>query len=437
MKEDEAAENGDTVVIDFEGFLGEETFEGGKGENYSLELGSNSFIPGFEDQLVGVKAGESKEVNVTFPEDYQAEDLAGKDAVFKVTVHEVKAKELPELDDEFAKDVDDSVETLAELKEKYRKELAAAKEEAYNDAVEAAAIDLAVENAEIVELPEEIFGVKKWECTVISNDNKATFIKELKLAIPEGEEVPFRAGGYIQIEADPHTVYYKDFDIPEEYHEDWDKYDLWRYVSKVDEHIIRAYSMASYPEEKGIIMLNVRIATPPPRQPDAPPGQMSSYIWSLKPGDKVTISGPFGEFFAKETDNEMVFIGGGAGMAPMRSHIFDQLKRLHSKRKMSFWYGARSKREMFYVEDFDQLQAENPNFTWHVALSDPLPEDNWTGYTGFIHNVLYENYLKNHEAPEDCEYYMCGPPVMNAAVIKMLKDLGVEDENILLDDFGG
>jgi len=260
-----------------------------------------------------------------------------------------------------------------------------------------------------VELPEEIFGVKKWECTVISNDNKATFIKELKLAIPEGEEVPFRAGGYIQIEADPHTVYYKDFDIPEEYHEDWDKYDLWRYVSKVDEHIIRAYSMASYPEEKGIIMLNVRIATPPPRQPDAPPGQMSSYIWSLKPGDKVTISGPFGEFFAKETDNEMVFIGGG----------------------------ARSKREMFYVEDFDQLQAENPNFTWHVALSDPLPEDNWTGYTGFIHNVLYENYLKNHEAPEDCEYYMCGPPVMNAAVIKMLKDLGVEDENILLDDFGG
>ena len=266
-----------------------------------------------------------------------------------------------------------------------------------------------VKNSMDIELPEEIFGVKKWECTVISNDNKATFIKELKLAIPEGEEVPFRAGGYIQIEADPHTVYYKDFDIPEEYHEDWDKYDLWRYVSKVDEHIIRAYSMASYPEEKGIIMLNVRIATPPPRQPDAPPGQMSSYIWSLKPGDKVTISGPFGEFFAKETDNEMVFIGGG----------------------------ARSKREMFYVEDFDQLQAENPNFTWHVALSDPLPEDNWTGYTGFIHNVLYENYLKNHEAPEDCEYYMCGPPVMNAAVIKMLKDLGVEDENILLDDFGG
>lgn len=290
-----------------------------------------------------------------------------------------------------------------------------------------------------VELPEEIFGVKKWECTVISNDNKATFIKELKLKIPEGEEVPFRAGGYIQIEAPPHVVKYEDYKplIDEEYHEDWNKFNLWRYVSKVDEPIIRAYSMASYPEEKGIIMLNVRIATPPPNNPDVPPGQMSSYIWSLKPGDKVTISGPFGEFFAKDTDAEMVFIGGGAGMAPMRSHIFDQLKRLKSKRKMTFWYGARSKREMFYVEDFDGLQAENENFKWHVALSDPQPGDDWEGYTGFIHNVLYENYLKNHEAPEDCEYYMCGPPIMNASVIKMLKDLGVEDENILLDDFGG
>ena len=290
-----------------------------------------------------------------------------------------------------------------------------------------------------VELPEEIFGVKKWQCTVISNDNKATFIKELKLQIPEGEEVPFRAGGYIQIEAPPHIVKYEDYKelIDKEYHEDWDKFNLWRYVSKVDEPIIRAYSMASYPEEKGIIMLNVRIATPPPNNPDVPPGQMSSYIWSLKAGDKVTISGPFGEFFAKDTDAEMVFIGGGAGMAPMRSHIFDQLKRLKSKRKMTFWYGARSKREMFYVEDFDGLQAENDNFKWHVALSDPQPGDNWDGYTGFIHNVLYENYLKDHEAPEDCEYYMCGPPIMNASVIKMLKDLGVEDENILLDDFGG
>ncbi|WP_199437769.1 NADH:ubiquinone reductase (Na(+)-transporting) subunit F [Vibrio owensii] len=288
-----------------------------------------------------------------------------------------------------------------------------------------------------IELPEEIFGVKKWECTVISNDNKATFIKELKLQIPDGESVPFRAGGYIQIEAPAHHVKYADFDVPEEYREDWDKFNLFRYESKVNEETIRAYSMANYPEEHGIIMLNVRIATPPPNNPDVPPGIMSSFIWSLKEGDKCTISGPFGEFFAKDTDAEMVFVGGGAGMAPMRSHIFDQLKRLHSKRKMSFWYGARSKREMFYVEDFDSLAADNDNFVWHCALSDPMPEDNWDGYTGFIHNVLYENYLRDHEAPEDCEYYMCGPPMMNAAVIGMLKDLGVEDENILLDDFGG
>ena len=288
-----------------------------------------------------------------------------------------------------------------------------------------------------IELPEEIFGVKKWECTVISNDNKATFIKELKLQIPDGESVPFRAGGYIQIEAPAHHVKYADYDIPEEYREDWEKFNLFRYESKVNEETIRAYSMANYPEEHGIIMLNVRIATPPPNNPDVAPGIMSSFIWSLKEGDKCTISGPFGEFFAKDTDAEMVFVGGGAGMAPMRSHIFDQLKRLHSKRKMSFWYGARSKREMFYVEDFDGLAADNDNFVWHCALSDPLPEDNWDGYTGFIHNVLYENYLRDHEAPEDCEYYMCGPPMMNAAVIGMLKDLGVEDENILLDDFGG
>lgn len=294
-----------------------------------------------------------------------------------------------------------------------------------------------VKNNLKLELPEEIFGIKKWECEVISNDNKATFIKELVLKIPEGEVVPFRAGGFIQIECPPHTVRYEDFDVPGEYREDWDKFNLFRYVSEVKETTVRAYSMANYPEEHGIIMLNVRIATPPPRNPDVPPGIMSSYIWSLKPGDKVTISGPFGEFFAKETDAEMIFIGGGAGMAPMRSHIFDQLKRLHSKRKISFWYGARSVREMFYTEDFDMLAKENENFTWHVALSDALPEDNWTGYTGFIHNVLYENYLKDHPAPEDCEFYMCGPPVMNAAVIKMLKDLGVEDENIMLDDFGG
>ncbi len=288
-----------------------------------------------------------------------------------------------------------------------------------------------------IELPEEIFGVKKWECEVISNDNKATFIKELKLKIPDGEDVPFRAGGFIQIEAPAHDISYADFDVPQEYRGDWDKFNLFRYRSTVNDTTVRAYSMANYPEEKGIIMLNVRIATPPPNNPDVPPGIMSSYIWSLKPGDKVTISGPFGEFFAKDTDAEMIFIGGGAGMAPMRSHIFDQLKRLNSKRKITFWYGARSLREMFYEDDFKQLQAENENFTWHVALSDPQPEDNWTGYTGFIHNVLLENYLKNHPAPEDCEFYMCGPPMMNAAVIKMLKDLGVEDENIMLDDFGG
>ncbi|WP_439067775.1 NADH:ubiquinone reductase (Na(+)-transporting) subunit F [Serratia ureilytica] len=288
-----------------------------------------------------------------------------------------------------------------------------------------------------IELPEEIFGVKKWECEVISNDNKATFIKELKLKIPDGEDVPFRAGGFIQIEAPAHDISYADFDVPQEYRGDWDKFNLFRYRSTVNDTTVRAYSMANYPEEKGIIMLNVRIATPPPNNPDVPPGIMSSYVWSLKPGDKVTISGPFGEFFAKDTDAEMIFIGGGAGMAPMRSHIFDQLKRLNSKRKITFWYGARSLREMFYEDDFNQLQAENENFTWHVALSDPQPEDNWTGYTGFIHNVLLENYLKNHPAPEDCEFYMCGPPMMNAAVIKMLKDLGVEDENIMLDDFGG
>ncbi|WP_025121796.1 MULTISPECIES: NADH:ubiquinone reductase (Na(+)-transporting) subunit F [unclassified Serratia (in: enterobacteria)] len=288
-----------------------------------------------------------------------------------------------------------------------------------------------------IELPEEIFGVKKWDCEVISNDNKATFIKELKLRIPDGEDVPFRAGGFIQIEAPAHEVNYADFDVPQEYRGDWDKFNLFRYRSVVKEPTVRAYSMANYPDEKGIIMLNVRIATPPPSNPDAPPGIMSSYIWSLKAGDKVTISGPFGEFFAKDTDAEMIFIGGGAGMAPMRSHIFDQLKRLKSKRKITFWYGARSLREMFYEDDFNHLQEENENFTWHVALSDPQPEDNWTGYTGFIHNVLLENYLRNHPAPEDCEFYMCGPPMMNAAVIKMLKDLGVEDENIMLDDFGG
>ena len=289
-----------------------------------------------------------------------------------------------------------------------------------------------------IRVPEEVFGVRKWECPVESNFNVATFIKELTLRLPEGESVDFRAGGYVQLECPPHEVAYKDFHIQDEFRADWDKFNLWRFVSRVNEPVVRAYSMANYPGEKGIVKFNIRVASPPPKGGDnIPPGKMSSWVFNLKPGDKVTVYGPFGEFFAKETDNEMVFIGGGAGMAPMRSHIFDQLKRLKSKRKISFWYGARSLREAFYVEEFDQLAKENPNFTWTLALSDPLPEDNWTGPTGFIHNVLYENYLKDHPAPEDCEFYMCGPPVMNAAVIKMLTDLGVERDSIFLDDFGG
>ena len=295
---------------------------------------------------------------------------------------------------------------------------------------------VAVKHDMKIEVEEELFGVKKWECEVVSNENVATFIKELILKLPEGEDVNFRAGGYVQLETPAHTVHYKDFDIQEEYRGDWDKFNLWQYTSTVTEPVIRAYSMANYPEEKGLLKFNIRIASPPPGM-DVPPGQMSSFVFSLKPGDKITVYGPFGEFFAKETDNEMVFVGGGAGMAPMRSHIFDQLKRLASNRKISFWYGARSLREAFYVEDFDQLAKDNPNFTWHLALSDPQPEDNWTGLTGFIHNVLLENYLKDHAAPEDCEFYMCGPPMMNAAVIKMLDDMGVEKENIMLDDFGG
>jgi len=288
-----------------------------------------------------------------------------------------------------------------------------------------------------IEVEPEIFNVRKWRCRVRSNHNVATFIKELVLELPEGEAVPFRAGGYIQIECPPHEVHYKDFDVEEEYRADWDKYNVWQYTSKVTEGVTRAYSMANYPEESDIIMLNVRIASPPPNMPNVPPGIMSSYIFSLKPGDEVTISGPFGEFFAKETKSEMVFIGGGAGMAPMRSHIFDQFRRLHTDRKVSYWYGARSLCETFYREDFDSIAAENENFEWHLAMSEPLPEDNWTGKTGFIHQVVYDNYLKDHPAPEDCEYYMCGPPMMNSAVIRMLTDLGVEPENIMLDDFGG
>jgi Na+-transporting NADH:ubiquinone oxidoreductase subunit F len=289
-----------------------------------------------------------------------------------------------------------------------------------------------------IEVPEEVFGVNKWECTVRSNDNVATFIKEFVLELPPGEVMNFRAGGYIQIESPPYRLSYTDIEIPDEYREDWDRYHLFDLESVVEKPDLRAYSMANYPEENDIVMLNVRIATPPPNAPPGtPPGIMSSYIFGRKPGDKVMVSGPYGDFFARDTDAEMIFIGGGAGMAPMRSHILDQLKRLKSDRRISFWYGARSLREAFYMEEFNALARDHENFQWHLALSEPLEEDNWTGLTGFVHDVLFDNYLKDHPAPEDCEYYMCGPPVMNSAVIAMLDDQGVNRDNILLDDFGG
>lgn len=289
-----------------------------------------------------------------------------------------------------------------------------------------------------VEVPPEAFETKKWKCKVKSNRNVATFIKEFVLELPEGEDVNFKAGGYIQIECPPHEVHYKDFEIQEKFHGDWDKYNIWQYVSKVDAEVVRAYSMANYPGEKGIIMLNVRVASPPPRAPEGtPPGKMSSYIFSLKPGDDVTISGPYGEFFIKDTDAEMVYIGGGAGMAPLRSHIFELFKGQETDRKVSYWYGGRSLRELFYVDEFRALEEQFPNFKFNIALSEPQPEDNWDGYTGFIHQVLHDEYLSKHSAPEDIEYYICGPPMMNAAVFKMLDDLGVEKENIAYDDFGG
>ena len=287
-----------------------------------------------------------------------------------------------------------------------------------------------------IEIPAEVFGAREWHCKVVSNENVATFIKELIVSLPAGEDVNFRAGGYVQFRAPPYELDYKDFDIGEEYIGDWQRFSVIDCHADSKEDVIRAYSMANYPEEKGIMKFNIRIASPPPSNPNVPAGKMSSWIFSLKAGDDVTIFGPFGEFFAKETEAEMVFIGGGAGMAPMRSHIFDQLRRLKSKRKISFWYGARSLREMFYEEDFDQLQQENDNFNWHVALSEPLPEDDWSGYTGFIHQVVYEQYLKDHPTPENCEYYLCGPPMMIRAVNNMLDELGVEPENILLDEFG-
>ena len=288
-----------------------------------------------------------------------------------------------------------------------------------------------------IEVPPEIFSVRQWRCKVRSNSNVATFIKELILELPAGEEVPFRAGGYIQIEAPAGTFQYDTFDIDDEYRPDWDQFNLWKFGVTLDEPVTRAYSMANFPDEGGVIMLNVRVASPPPRAPEGtPPGKMTAYLFSLSPGDEVTISGPFGEFFARDTAAEMVFIGGGAGMAPMRSHIFDQFRRLQTTRKVSFWYGARSLREAFYLDDFNQIQSECDNFEWHLALSEPLPEDHWKGKTGFIHQVLYDNYLSSHTAPEDVEYYLCGPPMMLKACMEMLDSLGVERENILFDDFG-
>ena len=276
-----------------------------------------------------------------------------------------------------------------------------------------------------VRVLEDVFGVKQWQCTVRSNRNVATFIKELVLELPAGESIDFKAGGYIQITCPPHQLSYSTFDIEERYRGDWERYGLFELSSKVKESTVRAYSMANYPEESDIIMLNVRIATPPPHAPDdVPTGVMSSYIFNLKAGDTVTVSGPYGEFYARPGDAEMIFIGGGAGMAPMRSHIFEQLKRLHSNRPISFWYGARSLREAFYIDEFDQLAREHDNFSWNLVLSEPLDADGWSGMEGFVHEALLQNYLKDHPSPEDCEYYVCGPPIMNAAVIHMLDDLG-------------
>jgi Na+-transporting NADH:ubiquinone oxidoreductase subunit F len=292
-----------------------------------------------------------------------------------------------------------------------------------------------------IEIPDEVFGVKKWECTVETNRNVATFIKEFIVKLPEGEYIDFKSGGYIQIDVPPCTIHYKDIEVEEEYREDWKKAHLFDMVMKNREVGMRAYSMANHPMENDRIMLNVRIATPPfdckkSTMLKVNPGICSSYIFSLKPGDMVNISGPYGEFFVQDTQNEMMFIGGGAGMAPMRSHIFDQFKTHHTQRKTTFWYGGRSKRELFYLDNFEEIAKENNNFSFHIALSEPLSEDRWTGYTGFIHQVIYDNYLKNHDAPEDIEYYICGPGPMLQAILTMLDNLGVPKNMIFYDDFG-
>ncbi|MFA5649422.1 MAG: NADH:ubiquinone reductase (Na(+)-transporting) subunit F [Bacteroidales bacterium] len=291
-------------------------------------------------------------------------------------------------------------------------------------------------------VPEEVMGIKKWECEVISNRNVATFIKEFVVKLPEGEKLDFRSGGYVQIDVPKLEVdFAKDIDVEEEFRSDWDKMNLWGLKMKNTEETYRAYSMANHPAEDNIIMLNIRIATPPWERAknafmNVNPGICSSFIFSRKPGDKVFLSGPYGEFFIKETENEMMFIGGGAGMAPMRSHIFHLFNTLRTGRKATFWYGARSRREIFYEDHFRAIEKEFPNFTFHIALSEPKPEDNWDGYTGFIHQVILDNYLAKHEAPEDVEYYLCGPPMMNSSAFKMLYDLGVPDENVAYDDFG-
>jgi Na+-transporting NADH:ubiquinone oxidoreductase subunit F len=298
------------------------------------------------------------------------------------------------------------------------------------------ACQLKVKESMVLDIEPEILEIKKYECTVRSNDNVATFIKELVVELPKGEKLDFRAGGYIQIDVPSYKgLEYKNFEIGDEYRQDWEQFKMFDLVANNDEDCFRAYSMASFPLEDDIIMLNIRIASPPPGT-DYPPGICSSYVFDLKQGDKITISGPYGEFFAQETEREMCFIGGGAGMAPMRSHIFDQLKRINSDRKITFWYGGRSKRELFYMEEFQELEKEFPNFSLHVALSDPLPEDNWEGSTGFIHQVCLEEYMDKHDDPTEVEFYLCGPPIMLQCVNEMVDELGVEPDMVRADDFG-
>ncbi len=294
-----------------------------------------------------------------------------------------------------------------------------------------------------IKVPEAILGIKKWECEVVSNRNVATFIKEFVVKLPEGEDLHFKSGEYIQIDVPKYEVdFAKDIEVEEEYRTDWDKFKMWDLKVKNTEETYRAYSMANYPAEKNLIILNIRIATPPwdnakKQFMNVPPGICSTFIFSRKPGDKVSISGPYGDFHIKNTENEMVYIGGGAGMAPLRSHIFHMLNTMKSNRKISFWYGARSKREIFYEDEFIELEKKFPNFSFNIALSEPLPEDNWTGYVGFIHKVLLDNYLGKLDLPEELEYYLCGPPMMNSAVFNMLDNLGVPQESIAFDDFGG